>query len=148
MRLRTLFASQKNISIMEKGKVIVELSLQRQRSISPLGHRSHMARNVWGRTSTSTSGASLQKQCPEIDTNPSTWQQDALNYHTRAATKLGDEEPHGVLVVVEGALGVVSRRQRALALDDAGGAEPPVLGGHQIEESDRIDLSRQVLRSH
>ena len=45
-KILTFFASQVNISSMEKGKVIFELSLQRQRSISPLGHKSHTALKV------------------------------------------------------------------------------------------------------
>ena len=45
-KILTFFASQVNISSMEKGKVIFELSLHKQRSISPLGHKSHIALKV------------------------------------------------------------------------------------------------------
>ena len=47
-----------------KGHVIMVLSLHRHRSISPLGQRSMTSLNIWNRMSTSTFGASLQKQYP------------------------------------------------------------------------------------
>ena len=68
--------------------------------------------------------------------------------YTRTATELGDEEPDRVLVAVKRAGGEISRRQHALAFDDAGRAKPSVLLGDKIEESDRIYFSRQVLTSH
>lgn len=61
----TFFGAQASISKWVKGHIIFVLSLHRQRSISPLGHKSMTSFKAWSRMSTSTFGASLQKQKPK-----------------------------------------------------------------------------------
>ena len=60
----TFFGPQFITSRKVNGQVILELSAHRQRSIFPLGHMSITAFKTCCLTSTSTVGASLQKQKP------------------------------------------------------------------------------------